>query len=64
MNTVPTLRPQIDGNALSRSATSASTYASSGTASGAACELKSQYGHFFMHHGMCTYSASGGSAVK
>ncbi len=33
MNTVPTLRPQIDGSALSRSATSASTYASSGSAS-------------------------------
>ena len=26
------------------------------------CELKSQYGHFFRHHGRCTYSDSGGSA--
>ena len=28
------------------------------------CELKSQYGHFFRHHGMWMYSASGGSASK
>src|SRR5699024_979579 len=26
------------------------------------CELKSQYGHFFTHHGICTYRASGTSA--
>ena len=25
-----------------------------------ACELKSQYGHFFTHHGMWMYSDSGG----
>ena len=30
----------------------------------ASCELKSQYGHFLTHHGMCTYSDSGGSAAK
>ena len=30
----------------------------------ASCELKSQYGHLRRHHGMCTYSASGGSAAK
>ena len=28
------------------------------------CELKSQYGHFFRHHGRCTYSDSGGSAAS
>ena len=36
--------------------------ASSGTSPRASCELKSQYGHLRTHHGMCTYSASGGSA--
>ena len=25
------------------------------------CELKSQYGHFFTHHGKWTYNVSGGS---
>src|SRR5437868_777264 len=59
-----TLRPQIDGSANSRSARSASTYAPSGMSSRASCELKSQYGHFFRHHGMCTYSDSGGSALN
>src|SRR5438105_6868450 len=58
------LRPQIDGSANSRSARSASTYALSGTSSRASCELKSQYGHFFRHHGMCTYSDSGGSDLN
>ncbi len=30
----------------------------------ASCELKSQYGHLRTHHGMWTYSASGGSAAN
>ncbi len=42
MNTVTTLRPQIDGSEYSRSRSSASTYASSGTSPRASCELKSQ----------------------
>ena len=36
-------------------------YCACGIGSGAACELKSQYGHLRTHHGMCTYSDSGGS---
>jgi hypothetical protein len=67
-NTVETLRPQTDGSVLSRSATSASTYSRSGSVPASpafhACELKSQYGHLERHQGRCTYSASGGSAVK
>ena len=66
-NTVDTLRPHTDGSARSRSATSASTYASSGGPASPprhSCELKSQYGHFFRHHGRCTYSESGGSVRK
>ena len=49
-----TRRPQTDGSANSRSANSASTYASSGTSPRASCELKSQYGHLRTHHGMWT----------
>ena len=63
-NTVPTLRPHTDGSENSRSASSASTYASSGKSPRASCELKSQYGHLRMHQGTCTYSDSGGSAAK
>jgi len=60
---LPIVRPQTDGSADSRSAISASTYASSGKASRApgtfssgrhSCELKSQYGHLRTHHGICT----------
>src|SRR5438477_12193618 len=64
IKTERTLRPQIDGSASSRSFSSASTYTSCGTSPRASCELKSQYGHFFRHHGICTYSESGGSVLN
>ena len=35
-----------------------------GSSPRASCELKSQYGHLRTHHGMWTYSDSGGSASK
>ncbi len=38
--------------------------ATEGSLGVSSCELKSQYGHFFRHHGRCTYRASGGSAAK
>ena len=46
-----TRRPQTGGSASSRSAMSASTYASSGQRFAGSCELKSQYGHLRTHHG-------------
>src|SRR5688572_4820766 len=59
-NTVPIGLPAASARSCARSASSASTYSFSGSLPCAACELKSQYGHFFTHHGMWTYSASGG----
>src|SRR4029453_6828254 len=53
-------RPCAAAASIARSSISASMYCCCGIDSGAACELKSQYGHLRTHHGMCTYKASGG----
>src|SRR5574343_1778088 len=59
-NTLVTLRPHTSGRFCSRSRVNAARYSATGSSFFLPCELKSQYGHFFTHHGMCTYSASGG----
>src|SRR5690606_6223246 len=64
MKIVCSLRPQINGKAISRSVRKAERYASSGISPPASCELKSQYGHLRTHQGMCTYSDNGGKAAN
>src|SRR4051812_14304474 len=64
MKTLMTRRPQTDGNAASTSSINRLVYSDSGKAPERSCELKSQYGHLRTHHGIWTYSASGGSASK
>src|SRR3954462_4087465 len=64
MKTLTMRRPHTEGSNVSRSAISFATYSASGSAPPRSCELKSQYGHLRTHHGICTYSASGGRAVS
>ena len=64
MNTLDSRRPHTEGSSDSRSSSSLPTYSFSGSAPPRSCELKSQYGHLRTHHGMWTYSASGGSTAS
>ena len=51
------------GNSLRKSASRSAMYSSSGILPFCVCELKSQYGHFCTHHGICTYKLNGGSRI-
>ena len=47
-------RPQTDGSIASRSRINAAVYSPNGKSPCRSWELKSQYGHFFTHHGRWT----------
>src|SRR5690606_26591651 len=55
------VRPCTRGRSCCKSASKCAIYSCSGIPCLTACELKSQYGHFWIHHGIWIYSARGGN---